>query len=52
MTRFAVWAPMAGAVDVCLWIGGQESRRPLAPAGRGWWAVDIGEAGPGTDYLF
>ena len=50
MTRFAVWAPKAAAVDVCLWIGGQESRRPLAPAGRGWWAVDIGEAGAGTDY--
>ena len=52
MTRFAVWAPRASSVDVCLWLGGQESRRPLAPADRGWWAADIGEAAPGTDYLF
>ncbi|HVM02353.1 MAG TPA: malto-oligosyltrehalose trehalohydrolase [Acidimicrobiales bacterium] len=48
MTRFRVWAPRASEVELDL-----SGRRVAMAAGdRGWFEVDIGEAGPGTDYGF
>ncbi len=52
MTIFSVWAPKASErVDLVL---PNEGRRlEMAPDPRkGWWAVDVPEAGSGTDYLF
>ena len=45
--RFAVWAPDAGRVE--LLVGGRIV--PLARGERGWWSVEVEEAGPGTDYM-
>ena len=53
MTIFSVWAPEASErVDLVLPTEG--GRLELVPDGRrpGWWAADVPEAGPGTDYLF
>ncbi|HZQ78930.1 MAG TPA: malto-oligosyltrehalose trehalohydrolase [Acidimicrobiia bacterium] len=54
MTTFSVWAPAAvERVDLVLPV--ERRRIEMAPAsdGRaGWWAVDVPEAGPGTDYQF
>ncbi|MDQ1490534.1 MAG: maltooligosyltrehalose trehalohydrolase, partial [Actinomycetota bacterium] len=52
MTTISVWAPKATErVDLVLPAEGR--RLEMAPAGRpGWWSLDVGEAGPGTDYLF
>jgi maltooligosyltrehalose trehalohydrolase len=47
VTRFRVWSPEAGAAGVDV-LG---SRRAMArEAERGWWAVDVPDAVPGTDY--
>ena len=54
MTTFSVWAP-AAVERVDLVLPGERRRIEMAPAsdGRaGWWAVDVPEAGPGTDYQF
>ncbi|HEX2316627.1 MAG TPA: malto-oligosyltrehalose trehalohydrolase [Thermomonospora sp.] len=50
MTRFEVWAPEAESVEVDV----ETTRHPLQPVARrpGWWAADVPEAGPGTDYGF
>src|ERR1700737_3401265 len=50
MTVFRVWAPDARFVDLVL----QDGRRRLAMQGndRGWWQLDVPEAGPGTTYGF
>jgi maltooligosyltrehalose trehalohydrolase len=48
MHEFRVWAPRPVEVDVV--IGRQ--RRPMRPAGDGWWAAAVDGAGPGTDYSF
>ena len=52
MTTFSVWAPRATErVDLVLPAEGR--RVEMAPAERsGWWAVDVAEAGTGTDYQF
>jgi maltooligosyltrehalose trehalohydrolase len=51
VTTFSVWAPKAGErVDLVL--PNEGGRVEMRPAGRGWWAADVPEAGPGTDYLF
>ena len=53
--RFSVWAPDAGGVEVVLGDGRRlgmqpDDQRPSeAP---GWWAVEVAEATPGTDYGF
>ena len=50
MTTFSVWAPNAERVHLVLGEGDQ--RLPMTPGERGWWAVDVPHAGPGTDYAF
>jgi maltooligosyltrehalose trehalohydrolase len=52
MTTFSVWAPRA-AERVDLVLPGLRRLVEMAPADRaGWWAVELPEAGPGTDYQF
>ena len=48
MTRFAVWAPDAGELEMV--VGG--SQYPLEKEPSGWWSTDIADAGHGTDYAF
>jgi maltooligosyltrehalose trehalohydrolase len=62
VSRFEVWAPAAGSVELV--VGGE--RRPLEPAapenggGRGfgepgregWWRLEAPDLGPGTDYAY
>jgi maltooligosyltrehalose trehalohydrolase len=48
MHKFEVWAPMAS--DVALHIG--EQNLPMERAQRGWWRLQVKDAGPGTDYGF
>jgi len=48
MHEFRVWAPRADRAEVVL----GERRVPLRPAGRGWWAAGLADAGPGSDYAF
>ena len=50
MSRFRVWAPVPERVDVV--IGRGEAARPMRQEARGWWSLDVPEAGPGTDYGF
>ena len=52
MTTFSVWAPKA-TQRVDLVLPGEGRRIEMAPDGRpGWWAVDLPDAGPETDYQF
>ncbi len=48
--RFTVWAPVPSRVDVVV----GDRRWPMAPvpSEAGWWAAEVEEAGPGTDYAF
>jgi len=48
MHEFRVWAPRPSRVEVVL----AGHRRPMRPAGEGWWTCSAAEAGPGTDYSF
>ncbi len=48
MTRFRVWAPRPGSVE--LELGGRRVR--LAREEHGAWVVDLPEVGPGSDYAF
>ena len=49
MTRFQVWAPKAGRVDVVL----GDKRMALRPGPReGWWVRDVPAAADGTDYAY
>ena len=48
MHEFRVWAPEAHLAEVVL----GERRLPMSAAGRGWWARDVRDAGPGSDYAF
>ncbi len=48
MHEFRVWAPEARLAEVVL----GERRLPMSAAGRGWWARDVRDAGPGSDYAF
>src|SRR5690242_9912655 len=48
MHRFSVWAPVANTMDVQLY----GKRLPMNRVEDGWWAIDVPEAGPGTDYGF
>ena len=57
MTRFRVWAPAATRMDLQLYeeteCGFEAGRRvPMTREARGWWSVDVDEAGHGTDYAF
>ncbi|MGH9183130.1 MAG: malto-oligosyltrehalose trehalohydrolase [Acidimicrobiales bacterium] len=48
MTTFSVWAPRAGQVELDL----GERCLPMARRDRGWFTLEVPEAGPGTDYWF
>lgn len=48
MSRFDVWAPGAGSVEVDT-LG---QRVAMVRGQGGWWSVQIPEAGPGSDYGF
>jgi maltooligosyltrehalose trehalohydrolase len=48
VTEFRVWAPKARTVDLDL----SGKVRSMNLLGGGWWAVDVAEATPGTDYGF
>ncbi|MFC5998218.1 malto-oligosyltrehalose trehalohydrolase [Quadrisphaera sp. GCM10027208] len=48
MHRFTVWAPDATRVDVDL----SGSLHPMTRQDDGWWAVEVPDAGHGTDYAF
>ncbi|MDQ1441120.1 MAG: maltooligosyltrehalose trehalohydrolase [Acidimicrobiaceae bacterium] len=48
--RFTVWAPLPSRVEVV--IGDRRSAMAPVTADPGWWAADVEEAGPGTDYAF
>ncbi len=47
MHRFEVWAPLAKRLSVSL---GGEACAMDGPDERGWWRLDAGDAGHGTDY--
>lgn len=56
---FRLWAPSAGRVDLCLHEeagedkgGGGEWRLPMNPTARGWYALEVAAAGPGSRYRF
>jgi maltooligosyltrehalose trehalohydrolase len=52
MTTFSVWAPRA-AERVDLVLPAERQRIEMTTTTRpGWWAVDVPDAGPGTDYQF
>jgi maltooligosyltrehalose trehalohydrolase len=48
VTRFEVWAPDVNRVR--LRIGGKDL--DLSATTGGWWALDVPDAGPGTDYAY
>ena len=49
MTRFSVWAPAAGAVEVEV----RGARRAMERSGAaGWWQLAVPEAGHGDDYAY
>jgi maltooligosyltrehalose trehalohydrolase len=49
MTRFELWAPKAGRVDLII----DEQRLALQPGPRdGWWVRDVPTAADGTDYAY
>lgn len=53
MHLFQVWAPRAVSVDLVLPTGtGPQWRVAMAPGTNGWWAVEVQDAGHGTDYAF
>jgi maltooligosyltrehalose trehalohydrolase len=47
---FRVWAP--DAKDVELVLGSRSVPVPMERGAGGWWAIPVGEAGPGSDYTF
>jgi maltooligosyltrehalose trehalohydrolase len=49
---FRLWAPKAGRVELCLEDAGQERRLGMIPAGQGWHALEVPEAGPASRYRF
>lgn len=49
MHRFAVWSPLAARMSASV-AGGVHAME--GPGDRGWWRLDVNDAGPGTDYGF
>ncbi|MBI3899662.1 MAG: malto-oligosyltrehalose trehalohydrolase [Gammaproteobacteria bacterium] len=49
--RFSLWAPSAREVELCVWHGVEETRRPMQRAGDGWYAVTA-EAIAGDRYCY
>jgi maltooligosyltrehalose trehalohydrolase len=49
MHRFAVWSPLATRLSARV---AGEVRAMQGPDGRGWWRLDVSDAGHGTDYGF
>ncbi|TNM64655.1 malto-oligosyltrehalose trehalohydrolase [Streptomyces sp. NP160] len=55
MHRFAVWAPSADRVEIDVHLPSGTQTLPLEPSedpAPGWWALEVDEAGDGTDYAF
>jgi maltooligosyltrehalose trehalohydrolase len=52
MHSFTVWAPDAGHVAVQVGAGDALVEHPLRRCDGGWWAVDVEDAGHGSDYAF
>ncbi len=50
MNRFQVWAPDAEQLTLVLPGSGQE--HPMQRAEQGWWALEVEQAGHGTDYAY
>jgi len=53
--RFAVWAPSADRVEIDVHLPSGTTTRPLERTDEpapGWWALEVAEAGPGTDYAY
>jgi len=48
VTRFEVWAPHAGRVDLVV----AGSPRPMRGSAGGWWELDAPDAGHGSDYAY
>jgi maltooligosyltrehalose trehalohydrolase len=48
VTEFRVWAPSATRLELDL----VDERVPMRRTGGGWWSVDRGDAGHGTDYAY
>ena len=49
MHRFEIWAPLPKKVSVRV---NDRSLPMLGPDQRGWWHLDVEDAGPGSDYCF
>jgi maltooligosyltrehalose trehalohydrolase len=47
MNRFAVWAPAASRVELCI----EEERRPLIAGEAGTWSLDLARVPADTDYM-
>src|SRR3954462_5814656 len=52
-TRFRVWAPAAGRIEVILFEEGRLGAvYPLEPEANGYFSGRVAEAGPGTRYMY
>jgi maltooligosyltrehalose trehalohydrolase len=52
VSLFDVWAPTANAVDLVLPTGDGGRRLPMTSRSAGRWALEVPDAGHGTDYAF
>lgn len=52
MHLFRVWAPQATTVDLVLPARTADPALPMLPGDDGWWALEVADAGHGTDYWF
>lgn len=50
--RFALWAPAARSVSLCLEGGGAERQADMARRPDGWYEVQVADAGTGTRYRY
>jgi maltooligosyltrehalose trehalohydrolase len=51
-TRFTVWAPVPERLELCLRRGRRVETLPLERDERGVYRVEVGNAGPGTEYWY
>jgi maltooligosyltrehalose trehalohydrolase len=51
-TRFAAWAPVPERLDLCVRTGERVEARPMARDDRGVYRIEVGNAGPGTEYWY
>jgi len=52
MHTFTVWAPDAQRVELDAHLSTGVQTAPMERGSDGWWALDVPDAGPGTDYAF